>query len=443
MKRHKVAIYRLWAFTWPAMLANICVPLSGVIDAAMLSHLQVVDYLEGIAIGSMMVSSVIWLFSFIRLSITGLSASAYGQHNDKKSVLYLYQGLIFSVVVSLVVLLLRQFFADSIFYILSSPATASSHAQTYFEIRSYAFPGVFMRLAIMGWFIGMQRPKYPLFILVATTFTNILFNIILVIGFNMNIDGIAIGSVIADYTGLIVALVIVYKQFNLSRFKFFADEIFSVTTFSKLLVVNRQLFLRTACLMFVNFFCIYQAIRIGSNVLAANSLMFNLIFLISSALDGFAHTAEALVGKSLSRNNLSQFRLYTQITGICSIICSFFISMILLLGKDYIILALTSIPEIAQEINRYYIWLVLMPIFSCWCYWLDGIFIGALRADKMQKTLIISVFAIFLPSWYASNNLQNHSIWLAYSMFVIARGVTLGIEFYRINKNKKWVLFKI
>jgi MATE family multidrug resistance protein len=195
--------------------------------------------------------------------------------------------------------------------------------------------------------------------------------------------------------------------------------------------------------MFVNFFCIYQAIRIGSNVLAANSLMFNLIFLISSALDGFAHTAEALVGKSLSRNNLSQFRLYTQITGICSIICSFFISMILLLGKDYIILALTSIPEIAQEINRYYIWLVLMPIFSCWCYWLDGIFIGALRADKMQKTLIISVFAIFLPSWYASNNLQNHSIWLAYSMFVIARGVTLGIEFYRINKNKKWVLFKI
>ena len=439
MKRHQIAFYRLWSFTWPAILTNICVPLSGVVDATMLSHLQVVDYLEGIAIGSMMLSSLIWLFGFIRLSVTGLSASAYGRHDKKASVLCLYQGIIFSVIVAMLVLTCKQYFTDIIFYLLTPPIVAAEHAQSYFEIRSYAFPCIFMRLAIMGWLIGIQKPKYPLIILVVTTFANIFFNVLFVVGFGMNIDGIALGSVIADYLSLIVAVYLIIKKLDIFRFTFSIDEIFAVQTFNRLLVVNRQLFLRTSCLLFVNFFCIYQAIRLGSDVLAANSLMFNLIFLISSALDGFAHTAEALVGKSLSRNNFSQFILYTKITGLCSVICSVIISVILILGKTYIIAILTSIPRVAIELETYYIWLVIMPIFSCWCYWLDGIFIGALRTDKMQKTLFISVFLVFLPCWYLSSSLQNHSIWLAYSLFVTARGITFGLEFYKITQQKKWI----
>ncbi|MDP0563148.1 MAG: MATE family efflux transporter [Candidatus Endonucleobacter sp. (ex Gigantidas childressi)] len=434
---------RVWRFAWPAIISNISVPLMGLVDSAILGHLPSAEYLGGVAIGATIFSFLFWAFGFLRMGTTGLVAQAYGRGDHDALGQWLLQSVILALMIGLVIVILSPLIIDPVLSLFGGSKQVSEQARIYFEIRIFSTPAVLCNYVVVGWLLGVQKPKGPLVILVVANSVNILLDLLLVLKLGMATEGAAAATVIADYVGLSLGLLLIWKWRKIcGNFERMLDwaRLIDLSAFKKLLLLNRHLFVRTLCLLFVQAFFTAAGAKQGDEVLAANALLLNLLVFISNGLDGFAHAAEAMVGEALGQKKLKKFRCIVMVTGYFSMIFGLLLMLLLAVGGVWLLGIMTNIAEV-RDISRIYLpWLIATPLIAVWCYWLDGIFIGALESRIMQHTAIIATIGVFLPCWYAAQALGNHGLWLAYSLFMAARGIGLLLAYRWLDVRNSWRL---
>jgi len=409
---------------WPSIVSNITVPLLGLIDVAITGHLGNAAYIGAIAVGGMLFNIIYWTFAFLRMGTSGMTAQALGARRLDEASHHLLRSCLIALSISVLLLLLQVPVCDVALGLIAPEAEVAGYARTYFNICIWGAPPSLLLFTMSGWYVGMQNTRIPMLVAIVQNVANIVFSLVLVYLLGMKIEGVALGTVLAQYTGLAVALVMLARYYvpRLQRYV----EWGSVLTRQALLrffMVNKDIFLRTLCLIFVHFFFIAAGARFGSKVLAVNALLMQLFTLYSYFMDGFAYAGEALVGKAIGARNRGMYhetirRLFFWGT----LMVLMFTLVYALLGHPFLGL-LTNEQTVLDEAQHYWAWMLLFPLCGMAPFIWDGIFIGATQT----KSMLISVgggMLTFIAMYYLSVPfLGAHGLWLAFVSYLGVRGL--------------------
>jgi len=413
------------------ILSNISVPLLGMVDTGVTGHLDSSVYLGAVAIGAMIFSFLYTGVNFLRMGTTGITAQSFGADDNDGLRVSLGQALIVALLVAIALIAFQLPLGQLAMHLLGPDAETQVHALEYFSIRIWSAPGTLANYALIGWFIGLQNARVPLLIFLTINITNIVLDLLFVIVLGMKVDGVALASVFAEYSGLLVggafAIAILRKRAG----HWPVQKLINVSAYKAFFSVNANLFVRTMALMFTIGFVTAQGARLGGLILAANAVLMNFQNLTSFGLDGIAHAAEALVGKAVGQQRRDALEEAVRLTLKWSLIFALGFTAVFLITGQMIIGILTDLPDVREAAIRYLPWLIASPLVSVWCFLYDGVYVGATRAKEMRNIMIISTLCVFLPAWYFLQPLGNDGLWLAFLLFLAGRGVGMHIGYRR------------
>lgn len=416
----------------PNIVSNITIPLLGLVDLALMGHLDSEVYIGAIALGGVIFNFIYWGFSFLRMSTSGFTAQAYGEKDNAKSINILARALLVVAAASILILTLQTPIAWASFKIIGGSADVETLARNYFSIRVWGAPAALSLFVFSGWFLGMQNARFPMIIAIAVNVVNIILSVIFVFALNMNSNGVALGTAISQYVGLAIALILFNKKYS----ELLRDISRKAITDVKLLVeffkVNTDIFIRTFCIILVFTFFTSKSASINDTVLAVNSLLIQLLLFFSFFIDGFAYAGEALVGKYIGSNSISKLRKVVKLLFIWGSGLALAFTLLYLPGVNVILKLLTSQTEVIESAQTFLPWVIMVPLASFASFIWDGIYIGATASKAMRNTLLISTFVFFAPVYYFLNPiLGNHALWLGMLLFMFMRGVVQTILYKR------------
>ena len=405
------------------ILSNISVPLLGMVDTGVTGHLEDAAYLGAVAVGSTIFGFLYMGVNFLRMGTTGIAAQRFGANDFDGLRVALGQALIVALVIAAALLVLQAPIGEIAIGLIGADARVAEFTDQYFSIRIWSAPATLANFAILGWFLGLQNARVPLIVVLAINITNIILDLVLVILVGMKVDGVAIASVIAEFTGLAVGLGFVVRELRRHSGHWLVSKLTTVREYSAFFAVNANLFVRTMALVFTFAFITAQGARQGGLILAANAVLMNLQHLLSFALDGFAHAAEAMVGKAVGEKNREALQRSVALALRLSLIVAAGFSIFFWLVGPSLIALLTDLTDIRTTSLRYLPWLILSPLVAVWSYLYDGVFVGATLAREMRDIMLISAFVIFIPAWYVLQFLGNDGLWLSFMLFMASRGI--------------------
>lgn len=423
---------KIGAIALPMVLSNLCVPLLGLVDTAVAGHLDDAQYLGGIALGSSAISLLFFLLSFLRMSTTGLTAQAYGANNMQGQLHHLSQGITLALGMAIILLLLQSPLSLLFYFSNASPAI-TEQAVSYFQIRIWSAPALLTNLVLMGWFLGQQNARYPMWMLIFSNSINIILDLVFVLYFHWQVQGIAAASVIADFAGLGLAISFIYRgtmrTYVINHFRLTWRKSLQLGQFKPLFSLNRDIFLRSLCLQAVFIFIAFQGAAYGDNTVAANAVLLSFLMLVSYALDGLAYAAESITGQAIGqRNNNQLIDSLVVLSQWCFMLSVLFSLSYAIAGQAFVNL-LTSIPEVQAEAAKYIAWMILLPLVASWAYLLDGIFIGATQGKTLRNTMFIALIG-FAALFLLFQDWKNHALWLALCGFMALRSISLALVFF-------------
>jgi MATE family multidrug resistance protein len=420
----------VWRIAAPMILSNISVPLLGMVDTGVTGHLENASYLGAVAIGATIFGFLYMGFNFLRMGTTGIAAQKFGAGDYDGLRVALGQALVVALAIATLLLLLHRPIGSTAIRLIGPDATVAEFADQYFSIRIWSAPAALANFALIGWFLGLQNARVPLIIVLTINLVNIVLDLILVVLVGMKVDGVALASVVAEFSGFIVGMTFVVSELNRHRGEWVVSKLTTLHEYAAFFSVNGSLFVRTMALMFVFAFITAQGARQGGMILAANAIIMNLQNLIAFALDGFAHAAEALVGKAIGENNKEALKRSVILALRWSLLVAAAFGVFFWVFGPMLIATLTDLSELRGTTARYLPWLIVSPLIAVWSYLYDGVFVGATLAKEMRDIMLISTFAVFVPAFFALKFLGNHGLWLSFMIFLGAR--VLGMHlFYR------------
>jgi MATE family, multidrug efflux pump len=412
----------------PNILTNLSVPLLSSVDTAVVGHLSEVYYLGAIAIGSMIFNFIYWAFGFLRMGTTGLTSQAYGSSDDKEIALNLFRPALIALTFGLIIIALQYFIAEALFLIIDASPEVEKYASEYFYIRIYAAPATLLIYVFHGWFLGMQNAKYPLILLVTINILNLIFNLLFIYKFGMKSEGVAYGTLIAQYSGLIIALIIFLAKYKSYLNHFSISGILDLAKLKKFYQVNSNIFIRTLALLFVLSYFTAESATFGDNILAANTILMQMWIIISYAVDGFAFAAESLVGKLIGANKRNELKITIKYLFSWGIGIGVVFTIVYTLAGEIIVNLFTDNRVIINIALSFIGWAIVSQIVNSISFIWDGIYIGATKTIAMRNSMLISAFVIFLPTYFVTKEiLGNHSLWLALTLFMGVRALTLTV----------------
>lgn len=413
------------------ILSAVSVPLLGMVDTGVTGHLDDAAYLGAVAVGSALFGFLFVGFNFLRMGTTGIAAQRFGAKDADGLRTSLGQASITALAIAVVLLALQQPIGRFGIYLLGAEGEVADLAELYFGIRIWSAPATLLNYALVGWFIGLQNARIPLVIMVTTNVVNIILDLVFVFGLGLTVDGVAAASVIAETTGAAVGILFVIRELHRQGGRWNLPALSNVRAYAAFFSVNANLFVRTIALVGTLTFVTAQGARLGALTLAANAVLMNLQNLTSFALDGLAHAAEALVGKAIGQRSRQAVEEAVRLTLRWSLYVALMFCAAYALGGRAIIRLLTDLPDVREITFEYLPWLIVLPFISVWSFLYDGVFVGATRAREMRDIMLGSALLIFLPSWYLLQPFANHGLWLAYTLFMAARGVGMHICYRR------------
>ncbi|MCG9739388.1 MATE family efflux transporter [Shewanella insulae] len=428
---------QLFALAVPMILSNITVPLLGLVDTAVVGHLSNAYYLGGVAIGSTVITLILWILGFLRMSTTGLVAQAFGAKDIQAQYRLLIQSGSLALLLALLVLALQQPIITAAMALSDASEQVQHYSQAYFNIRIWSVPFALINLTLLGWLLGRQQPKAAMWQLIAANLTNILLDILFVMGLGWGVEGAALASVLADMTGFAVAASMVIRTIRQERNFAFMPLYRSLSPgcYQRLVRLNLDIFVRSLCLQLAFAFMTFQGANLGDNTVAANAVLLNLLLLISYALDGIAYYGEAEVGRAVGEDNRERMNQSVTLALLWSAIFALLFTLFFALWGEQIIKLLTNIPEVRQEAQAYLAWVIALPLLAFGSYLFDGVYIGAAQGKAMRNTMILATFGVFFPTWSLLQDYGNHALWAAMSLFMLTRSLTLTLDYrYRLSK---------
>lgn len=412
----------------PNIVSNLTVPLLGVVDTALMGHEASTAHLGAIAIGTMIFNFLYWGFGFLRMGTTGLTAQAYGEDNNSEIINILGRGILTALAASILLISLQTPIVNLAFWLVDSSGEVEQYAREYFRVRIYAAPATICLYAFYGWFMGMQNSRYLLIVSLFANSMNILFNLILVYGYDMASQGIALGTVIAQSLGVILALGLIFKQY-LSYLAYIKKEaILQLRAIQRFFAVNFDIFIRTLCLIFTFSFFTAKSSAMGEEILAVNQIYLQFIYILAYGVDGFAFASESLVGKYTGLRNEPGLRKairYSFLWGMGLAAC---VSIFYAIFGHQLLYIFTDKEGIYEAALPFLPWIVAAPLLNTPGFIWDGVYIGATQSKPMRNTLITATFLVFLPLFFLLKPVWgNHGLWLAFTGFMVTRGIMLGV----------------
>jgi len=423
----------MWRIAAPMILSNISIPLVGITDTVITGHLENPEYIASIAVATTIIGFFIASMNFLRMGTTGITAQYIGAQNLNGLRVILGQTLLVAVLISFLVLLLQSDINKVGLMLIGSNESVAYYASQYFYIRIWGIPATLINFSLIGWFIGLQNASVPLKMVIATNITNIVLSLTFVLVFNMQINGIALASVIAEIIGMLIGFKYIKNELVKYPGEWLYKNIFRLSAYKRFIKINTNIFIRTIALIFTFAFITAQGARYGGIILGANALLMNLQNLLAYILDGFAHAAEALVGKAVGKRDNQLFKAAVKICLKWSVYIAIIFALIYALTGKYMISLMTHHQIIRDTAIEYLPWIIISPIVSVWSFLYDGVFVGATRSKDMRNAMLGSLFLVFLPSWYLLQPLGNHGLWLAFTLFMFSRGLSMHLLYKRIN----------
>ncbi len=412
----------------PNVISNITVPLLGMADLAILGHLESELYIGAIALGGMIFNFIYAIFSFLRMGTSGFTAQAYGEGNKEEMMMMFGRSMFFALAGGLLIILLQYPVERLSFMLLEGSAEVETLAREYFYIRIYAAPASLGIMALSGWYIGMQNSRFPMIIAIFINLVNIGANVFFVYGLGMRSDGVALGTVIAQYLGLGLGLFLFRSRYMGLREHWARDMFFNWQKLGRFFKVNLDIIIRTLCLIFTFAFFTAQSAKVDDTILAVNTVLLQYLFVFSYLTDGFAYAGEALVGRYIGARNPAHLQKAIKLLFTWGLLISIPFSLTYFIAGDHMMLLLTDNVAIIEAASPYLFWIGLVPVITFAAFIWDGIYIGATASDSMRNALLISTFVVFLPAYYLLQPmLGNHGLWLAMMLFMISRGLLLTI----------------
>ena len=413
------------------ILSNISVPLLGMVDTGVVGHLENATYLGAVAIGGTIFGLLYTGMNFLRMGTTGIAAQRYGANDNDGLRVSLGQAMVVAQLIALALIALQVPIGRFALSLIGGEPDVQASAYEYFSIRIWSAPGTLANFVMIGWFLGLQNARVPLLIFLTINTTNIVLDLLFVIGLGMKVDGVALASVIAEYTALLVALGFAARELRRREGHWPFARLLNIKAYAAYFSVNANLFVRTMALVFSFAFVTAQGARLGGLVLAANAVLMNLQNLTAFGLDGFAHAAEALVGKAVGQQRRDALEKSVRLCLKWSLIFAVgFFALYALVGPLFIRL-MTDLPDVRETAMRFLPWLVISPLVSVWAFLYDGVYVGATRAKAMRNIMVFSTLVIFLPAWYLLQGFGNHGLWLAFMLFLASRGVGMHFGYKR------------
>ncbi len=421
----------------PNIISNISVPLLGLADVIVMGHLGSSIYLGAIAIGTMIFNFIFWTFGFLRMGTSGFTAQSYGALNFPEAIHHLYRGLFIGIIAGILLILLQWPISYIAFNSLDASTAVESIARDYFDIRIYTAPATIALYAFMGWFIGMQNTRIPMFITLFVNILNIGLNILFVYQFNLNVKGIAYGGIISQYSGLMLAFIFLKTKYsNLSKLINYT-QIINRKALIMFMNVNRDIFIRTILLIFAFSFFTAQSAKYGDNILAINTLLYQFFIFFSYAMDGFAYAAEAIAGKYFGAKNSTELKNSVTRLFHWGIAMSLIFSLIYFLFNNQILQFLTNQKSIIAQAQSYSLFIITLPVLSFMAFLWDGVYVGCTASKEMRNSMIIAVLIVYFPTaLLLQPKMGNNGLWIAFLFFLATRGIMLAIFYKRGIMNK-------
>lgn len=426
---------RVWRLAFPIIISNISVPLLGAVDTAVVGHLPDVKYLGGVAVGAMIMSFVYWGFGFLRMGTTGLTAQAHGAGDGDEVRASLARAALIGLAIGMVLMALQVPIAHAAFSLVDASPDVEELARSYFAIRVFGAPGALVGYAYLGWFLGVQNARATLYVQLWMNGLNIILDLLFVLGFGWGVEGVALATVISEYAGAGLCLWLAHRMLPGVGGRFRRARILARDRLIHTIAFNRDVFLRTICLVFAFAYFTAQGAEMGNVTLAVNAVLLNFQVFMAHGLDGLAHAVQALAGGAIGARDRNAFgaavRASTQWA--CALAVGFTV-VYGLVGQNIINL-LTGIPEIRDAAAAYLPWVIASPVVSVWAYQLDGIFLGATRGHAMRNAMIVSLIIYLALCWVLIPLWGNHGLWLALMGFMVARGITLWVGYPALRRD--------
>ncbi len=411
------------------MLSNVSTPLLGMVDTAVVGHLDRPHYLGAVALGALIFTFLYWGFGFLRMGTTGLAAQARGAGQADEVRAVLARALLLAIGLGVVLVLLQRPIGRAAFALFQGSSLVEAEAAVYVGVRIWSAPATLANYVLLGWLLALERAGLALVLQLVLNGTNAVLDVLLVPVLGWGVPGVALASVAAEYTALGVGVVLVLRLLPRLGGAWRRPLILEPAAFRRLVAVNRDLFIRTLCLIGGFAWFTNQGARLGDVVLAANAVLLQFQTLMAYALDGFAHAAEALVGRAVGARRRDELAAAVRTTTLWAAGTALLFSLAYAAGGLLLIHALTGIDEVRATAATFLPWVALMPVVSIWSYQLDGIFIGATRTGAMRNAMIVSLLLFLALTVVTVPALGSHGLWLAFTIFMGLRAVTLGVAY--------------
>ncbi|MCH2023063.1 MAG: MATE family efflux transporter [Saprospiraceae bacterium] len=418
----------------PNIISNISVPLISSVDTALMGGLSAL-HIGAVGLGAMIFNFVYWNFGFLRMGTTGMTAQAYGKRDNAKIIHTWCRALLLALILSFLILLFQYPLGSLGFTLMNVSDHQYSLVSEYFFIRIWAAPATLILIVMMGWFFGMQNAIYPLLLTLIINITNIFVSYILVTQYDMGVAGVAYGTVIAQYFGVITAFVLfTYKYKNL-LLSYNSKLMLATKEFLKFLSINTDIFLRTLCLTLAFGFFYSKSASAGSITLAVNTILMQFLNWMSFGVDGFAYAAESLVGKYKGAGNTKATKRSIKLSMVWGMGLALFFSIFYAIFGETLVYVFTNKPIVIKATIPYLWWMIWLPIIGTPCYIWDGIFVGLTAVKAMRNSMSIALLVYLLCFYslsylYPDTKMLSEILWFSLLSFLAARGILMWLYYY-------------
>ncbi|EOV9602304.1 MATE family efflux transporter DinF [Cronobacter malonaticus] len=415
----------LWRLALPMIFSNITVPLLGLVDTAVIGHLDSPVYLGGVAVGATATSFLFMLLLFLRMSTTGLTAQAFGARDPVALARALVQPMALALIAGVLIIALREPLIHLALHVTGGSDVVLTQARRFLEIRWLSAPASLANLVLLGWLLGVQYARAPVILLVVGNLLNIVLDLWFVMGLGLNVQGAALATAIAEYATLGIGLMMAARVLRLRGITLSMLKMAWRGGVGRLLALNRDIMLRSLLLQLCFGSITVFGARLGSDIVAVNAILMTLLTFTAYALDGFAYAVEAHAGQAFGAQDKSQLNSVWRAACRQAGMVALAFALLYAVAGQYIVSLLTSLPSLQALAQPYLFWQAILPVVGVWCYLLDGMFIGATRGAEMRNSMAVAAlgFGLTLLTLPA---LGNDGLWLALTVFLALRGLTLG-----------------
>lgn len=414
---------RILGLAVPSIISNITVPLLGLVDVSIVGHLGSATYIGAIAVGGMLFSMIYWIFGFLRMGTSGLTAQAYGRRDLAEVILLFVRSLGIAFGLALLLIMLQYPILKVAFTLIDATPAIKDLASLYFRICIWGAPAVLGLYSFAGWFVGMQNSRFPMYIAITQNVVNIAASLFFVFIWNRGVAGVAMGTLVAQYAGLLMASLLWYGYYRRLWQKLNWQMLTDYETMRSFFILNRDIFFRTLCLVAVTTYFTSRGAEQGDIILAVNTLMMQLFTLYSYIMDGFAYAGEALTGHYVGAHNQADLRRMIRTLFAWGVGLALAFTLLYGIGGSSFLGLLTNEQEVLNASSDYFYWVLAIPLAGMAAFLWDGIYIGATASRQMLYSMLVASVSFFILQRIFQQQMGNHALWMAFIAYLFLRGL--------------------